>query len=206
MSGAGGSGVGGRGGSGAGGSAAGGSGAGGSGQGGNGGCMMELLGNGTFDSGNLGWTATSSVNTQMIYAAGSTALAGVPPASPSYAAVLGRNVANGQETLSQPITVPPGANTITIQGFFQIPLSPPPVCVACNSGVIEIVHNPDVINVKGWTNADGNGAWAAFGTTIDATPLRGLTVLFQMRTTATANTVLPFYFDSLSAKIDRCGP
>ena len=64
------------------------------------------FGIGTFDTGNVGWTVTSGINTQMIYAAGDPALGGVTPASPSYAAVLGRNLINGEETLAQPITVP----------------------------------------------------------------------------------------------------
>src|SRR5262249_10525452 len=103
-------------------------------------------------------------------------------------------------------TVASAANTITIQGFVQIPLSTTAVCTTCNSAVIEIVHNPDTIAVKSWTITDGTGAWMAFGTTIDATPLRGTTVLFQIRATATSTPVVPFYFDSLSAKVDRCGP
>lgn len=209
VNGAGGTGTGGRGagGSGAGGSGAGGSGAGGSGTGGGGGCTIELLNNGTFDSGNIGWTATSTAgSTVLIFKAGDAGLGGVTPSSPSYAAALGRTLMNGQETLSQPITVPSGANTITIQGFVQIPISTTVICPTCNTAVLEIVHNPDTVNVKSWSSTDGTGAWMAFGTTIDATPLRGTTVLFQMRAVATSTATLAFYFDSLSAKIDRCGP
>jgi len=208
--GAGGSGVGGM--VGTGGRGMGGSGFGGSSTGGNGGCAIELLANGTFDAGPAGWTVTSPVNTQMIYMTGDPALGGITAASPYYAALLGRNLAvppgsTGmvQETLAQPITVPSDAKTITVQGFFQSPLSTA-VCPTCNSAVIEVVHNPDVVNVKSWTTADGKGSWMAFGTTIDATPFRGTTVLFQLRATATSTTVVPFYFDSLSAKIDGCGP
>ena len=155
---------------------------------------------------------TSPTNTQMIYAAGNAALGGVTPSSPSYAALLGRNLAvpagstgQVQETLSQAITVPAAASTITVQGFFQGALLTT-TCLTCNSAVLEIVHSPDTVNVKSWTPANGTGSWVAFGTTLDATPFRGMTVLFQLRAIATSTAVVPFYFDSLSAKVDRCGP
>jgi cysteine-rich repeat protein len=204
--GAGGAGVGGMigtGGRGMGGSGVGGSSVGGSGAGG---CVIELLDNGTFDAGNVAWTVTSTVNTEMIYAAGNPALGGVTPASPSYTALLGRNLVNGEETLAEPISVPTAASTITIQGFFQIPLSTTTLCSMCSSAAIEIVHSPTNISVKSWTNNDGTSTWTAFGTTIDATPFRGATVLFQLHAIATTNIVVPFYFDSLSAKVDRCAP
>jgi cysteine-rich repeat protein len=209
--GAGGAGVGGI--IGTGGRAVGGSGAGGSGAGGNGGCAIELLTNGTFDAGPVAWTITSPINTQMIYMSGNAALGGVMAASPYYTALLGRNLVTNpgsttpvQETLAQPITVPSVANTITVQGFFQSPTSTTIACPTCSSAVIEIVHSPDIVNVTSWTGANGMGSWMAFGTTIDATPFRGMTVLFQLRAVATSTTVVPFYFDGLSAKVDRCGP
>jgi hypothetical protein len=149
----------------------------------------------------------------MIYMSGNAALGGITAASPSYTALLGRNLAvpagqTGmvQETLAQAITVPAAASTITVQGFVQSAMLTAIACPTCNTAVIEIVHNPDVVNVKTWTVADGKSSWIAFGTTIDATPFRGTTVLFQLRETATSTTVVPFYFDSLSAKVDRCGP
>jgi hypothetical protein len=111
-----------------------------------------------------------------------------------------------QETLAEAITVPSAANTITVQGFVQSAALTAIACPTCNSVVIEVVHSPDVVNVKSWTAADGKGSWTAFGTTIDATPFRGMTVLFQLRAIATSSTVVPFFFDSLSAKVDRCGP
>jgi len=216
INGTGGAGAGGRGaggssagGSGVGGNGAGGSGSGGIGAGGNGGCAVgvELLANGNFDSGNVGWTATSTAgSTTLIYKTGDAALGGVTPASPSYAAVLGHNLMNGQEILSQPITVPSAASTIVIQGFVQSPLPTTSVCVMCNSAVIEIVHSPDTVNLMSWSNTVGTGSWMAFGTTIDATLLRGATLLFQIRAVATTTTVEPFYFDSLSAKVASCGP
>ncbi len=197
-------GTGGAGGAGVGGSGAGGSSAGGTGAGG---CVVELLDNGSFDAGNVAWSYTSQVNnTQMIYAAGDPALGGVAPASGSYLALLGRNLVNGAETMAEPISVPAAANTITVQGFVQIPLGSATVCVMCSSAAIEIVHSPNTTSVKSWSNSDATGAWMAFGTTIDATPFRGLTVLFQLRALANSSTVVPFYFDSLSAKVDRCGP
>src|SRR5205823_12901010 len=123
--GAGGAGAGGTigtGGNGIGGSGIGGSGVGGA--GGNGGCAIELLNNGTFDAGPAGWTVTSPINTQMIYMTGNAALGGIPASSPYYTALMGRNLAvpagsTGmvQETLSQAITVPALASTITVQGF-----------------------------------------------------------------------------------------
>jgi hypothetical protein len=61
-------------------------------------------------------------------------------------------------------------------------------------------------SVKEWSVTDATGAWMAFGTTIDATPFRGLTVLFRLRAIATGTAVVPFYVDSLSAKVDRCEP
>ena len=212
--GAGGAGVGGiigAGGNGVGGAGAGGSGVGGG--GGNGGCAIELLTNGTFDAGPAGWTVTSPINTQMIYRSGDPALGGVTASSPYYTALLGRNLAVPvgstatmvQETLAEPITVPSAANTITIQGFVQSAMLTT-TCPACNSAVIEIVHSPDTVKVTSWNAGSGMGSWTAFGTTIDATPFRGTTVLFQLRAVATSTTVVPFYFDSLSAKVDRCGP
>jgi cysteine-rich repeat protein len=212
--GAGGAGAGGiigTGGNGIGGAGIGGSGVGGA--GGNGGCAIELLNNGNFDTGPVGWTVTSPINTQMIYMTGNAALGGIPASSPYYTALMGRNLAvpagaTGmvQETLTQAITVPAGASTITVQGFIQSAALTAIACPTCNTAVIEIVHSPDVVNVKSWTPANGMGSWVAFGTTIDATPFRGTNVLFQLRATATSNTVVPFYFDSLSAKVDRCGP
>jgi cysteine-rich repeat protein len=212
--GAGGAGAGGiigTGGNGIGGAGIGGSGVGGA--GGNGGCAIELLNNGTFDAGPLGWTVTSPINTQMIYMSGNAALGGITASSPYYTALMGRNLAvpagsTGmvQETLAQAITVPAAASTITVQGFVQSAALTAIACPTCNTAVIEIVHSPDVVNVKSWTPANGMGSWVAFGTTIDATPFRGTNVLFQLRATATSNTVVAFYFDSLSAKVDRCGP
>src|SRR5262249_27584612 len=155
--------------------------------GGSGGCAIELLTNGTFDAGPVGWTFSSPVNTQMIYMTGDPALGGVTPASPYYAALLGRNLVTNpgsttaaQETMAQPITVPPVANTITVQGFYQLPSATTVCTTTCNSATIEIVHSPDVVSVKTWTGADANAGkgWTAFGTTIDATPFRGTTVLF----------------------------
>jgi cysteine-rich repeat protein len=201
----------GTGGNGIGGAGVGGAGVGGA--GGNGGCAIELLNNGTFDAGPAGWTVTSPINTKMIYASGDPALGGITAASPSYAALMGRNLAvppgqTGmvQETLAEPITVPSAAQTITIQGFVQSAALTAIACPTCNSAVIEIVHSPDTVKVTSWTASDGIGSWKAFGTTIDATPFRGMTVLFQLRATATSTTVVPFFFDSLSAKVDRCGP
>jgi hypothetical protein len=55
-----------------------------------------------------------------------------------------------------------------------------------------------------WTGLVTNTAWTAFSTTVDAVPLRGATVTFRMRATANTTTVLPFYFDSLAFKADRC--
>ena len=212
--GAGGAGAGGiigTGGNGIGGAGLGGSGVGGA--GGNGGCAIELLTNGTFDAGPVGWTVTSPINTQMIYMTGNAALGGITASSPYYAALMGRNLAvpagydrNGAGDAGAGDYCPAVASTITVQGFVQSAALTAIACPTCNTAVIEIVHSPDVVNVKSWTPANGMGSWVAFGTTIDATPFRGTTVLFQLRATATSNTVVPFYFDSLSAKVDRCGP
>ena len=174
------------------------------GAGGAGGCSVDLLTNGTFDAGEVGWVVSSPINTRMIYLSGDSALGGFTPSSPYYLAFLGRNLTNGEETLSQSIHVPATANTLTMLGFFHVPVDPTNSCPTCSAGTIEIVQGTSITPVKAWTNQEGNTAWTAFSTTLDAVPLRNATVTFRLRAIRSSALVTPLYFDSLTLKADRC--
>ena len=190
---------GGAGGAGGGGGTGGGTGAGGAG----GGCSLELLTNGSFDAGEAAWTVGSTINAKLIYMGSDPAVGGFAPSSPPYLALLGRNLQSGEETLSQPIHVPAAAKTLTMQGFFHTALN---ACATCNTGAVEIIQGAAVVPVISWSGKDGNSGWQAFATTIDAVALRDTALTFRLRVAVSGGSILPFFFDSLSLKADRCAP
>jgi hypothetical protein len=176
----------------------------GAGAGGAGGaCSLELLTNGSFDAGEAGWAVGSTVNARLIYMGGDPALGGFAPASAPYLALLGRNVQTGQETLSQAIHLPAAAKTLTMQGSFHTGAS---TCATCNMGSVEIVLGSTVVPVIAWTGLDGKDGWQTFSANVDAVALRNAALTFRLRVTATAGSISPYFFDSLSLKVDRCAP
>jgi hypothetical protein len=120
--------------------------------------------------------------------------------------LLGRNLQNGEETLSQSIEVPATAGTLTMFGLFHLAGDPSAACRTCNVGAVEIVDGSNVIPVEGWTGLDDNGMWTAFTATVDAVPLRNATATFRLRATALNGSLTPLFFDSLALTADRCSP
>jgi cysteine-rich repeat protein len=171
-----------------------------------GGCSLDLLANGAFDAGDVGWTAVSAINQRLIYAAGDQALGGFAPSSPSYLALLGRNLLSGEETLSQSVRIPAAASTIMVVGLFHLSVNPATTCLTCNAGGVDLVEGATTIPVESWTGQDGNSGWTTFTKTVDAVPLRNTTATFRLRATATSGFVTPLFFDSLAVNVDRCGP
>jgi cysteine-rich repeat protein len=175
------------------------------GAGGLGACSTELLTNGTFDAGDVNWTFASPMNSHGIYLSGDPALNGVMFSSPYFLAMLGYGFIDGEETLSQLVYVPPAASRITVQGFVRITTDTSTlICVGCNPGAVEILQGRTVIPVMAWSNQDVNASWTAFATTVDATALRGSTVTFRMRASPNSAPPTRYYFDSMSARVDRC--
>jgi len=191
-----------------GGGVGGGGGRGGNGGGGTGGgaCSIELLANGNFDGMSSGWTANDPTGRPLIYDQTGLNSAQAPQAhSPPNLAWLGFDVDNSSITLSQSMTVPANAVTLTVSGFRQIRTdedNASPYDRANISLVNDTVRQD--LRPQPWSNQDRSSAWLSFNYSVDAAAFAGATVVFLIHVEMDDDVNTSFFFDSLSVVADVC--
>jgi len=205
--GTGGSATGGTGGSATGGSGAGGSATGGTGTGGIGGaagaaaCHVELLTNGSFEAGNVGWTA-SPTDRRLIYLFGEVDPTVVPPKESDYVAWLGYSVVSQTVTLSQTIHIPAGTTSITVSGsvYIQTDEDRTPY----DFGYVETTTSSQTDPEMSWSNSNAADVWVPFSVTRPQNGLAGQTATFRMRVVMDDAFNTSFFFDNLSFIANLC--
>ena len=168
-------------------------------------CTIELLTNGNFD-GTSGWTATDPTGRPLIYDQTGLSPAQAPQAhSAPNMAWLGFDVDTSTITLSQSLTVPANAVTLTISGFRQIRSdedNDSPYDRANISLVNDAVRQD--VRPQPWSNLDRSSAWLTFNYTFDAAPFAGATVTFLIHVEMDNDVNTSFFFDTLSVVADVC--
>ena len=197
----------GTGGAGTGGAATGGSGTGGSGAGGSGGaagagaCHLELLTNGNFEAGNVGWTA-SPTDRRLIYLFGEIDPTIVPPTQSDYIAWLGYNVVSQTVILSQTIQIPASTVSFTVSGsvYIQTDENQTPY----DFGYVETVGATRTDPEMSWSNANAGASWVPFSVTRPQNGLAGQAATFQLRVVMDDGSNTSFFFDNLSFVANLC--
>jgi cysteine-rich repeat protein len=168
-------------------------------------CAIELLTNGNFD-GTSGWTANDPTARPLIYDQTGLNPAQAPQAhSAPNMAWLGFDVDNSSITLSQSMTVPANALTLTVSGVRQIRTeedNASPYDTA-NISLVNDAARQD-LRPQPWSNQDRSSAWLNFTYTVDATAFAGATVVFLIHVEMDEDVSTSFFFDTLSVVADVC--
>jgi hypothetical protein len=190
------------GGSGTGGAATGGSATGGmGGAAGAGSCHVELLTNGSFETGSAGWTA-SPTDRRLVYLFGEIDPAVVPPAQSDYIAWLGYSVLSQTVILSQTIRIPANAISFTVSGsvYIQTDEDRTPY----DFGYVETVTSARTDPEMSWSNANAGDSWVPFSVTRPQNGLAGQSATFQLRVVMDDGVNTSFFFDNLSFVANLC--
>jgi cysteine-rich repeat protein len=179
----------------------------GGGMGGTGGgaCTIELLTNGNFD-GTSGWTASDPTARPLIYDQTGLDPAQAPQAhSAPNLAWLGYDVDSGTVTLSQSVTVPANAVTLTASGFRMI-RSDEDDNTAYDTANLMLQSDAMLraLRPQPWSNQDRSNAWLNFSYTTDATPFAGSTAIFVIHVEMDNDVNTSFFFDTLSVVANVC--
>jgi hypothetical protein len=188
-------------------SGTGGAGTGGAGTGGSGGaagagsCHVELLQNGDFEAGNVGWTASPS-DRRLIYLFGEVNPTVVPPTESDYIAWLGYDVVNQTVVLSQTIQIPASTVSITVSGsvYVQTDENGTPYDFGYVETVIPARTDPEM----SWSNANAGSGWVPFSVTRPQNGLAGQAATFRLRVVMDDAVNTSFFFDNLSFVANLC--
>lgn len=183
----------------------GGGGTGGGGGAGGGACSIELLSNGNFD-GASGWTASDPTGRPLIYDQTGLDPSLAPQAhSPPNMAWLGYNVVDAVVTLSQNLTVPANAVTLTVSGYRLIRTNED-TNQAYDRANLTLQNDATQQNLRPqpWSNLDSQNAWLSFSYPTDAAPFAGGTATFVISADMDNGVITSFFFDSLSVIADVC--
>ena len=184
-----------------------GAGRGGAGTGGRGGaagagsCHVELLTNGNFEAGNVGWTA-SPTDRRLIYLFGEVNPTVVPPTVSDYIAWLGYDVVSQTVILSQTIQIPASTISITVSGsvYIQTDEDRTPY----DFGYVETASAAGTDPEMSWSNANAGSSWIPFSVTRPQDGLAGQTATFRLRVVMDDGTNTSFFFDNLSFVANLC--
>jgi hypothetical protein len=166
-------------------------------------CMMELLTNGGFDSGNPPWMQVTDLR-PLIWNQMNTP---ITAQSPTRLAWLGEDAHGEEPALRQTVQIPPDAVQVNISGYYRITTDEGDC--DCDQAYVELERpGPDggVITTEllDWNNEDENSSWMPFSTFVNGAAIAGQSVTLQLHVVMDDGVNTSFYFDSLSVVADVC--
>ena len=165
---------------------------------------VQLLMNPAFDAGHLAWdemTLASSIITN------DSTLMTIKGQTPSFLAWLG-GYANAQDDLSQVVTVPAGATSITLSFYYAIS------SVETTQGAFDVMdvytYDPAASKYTSLATFNDNmatppGTWTRFSVTLPLS-LAGRPIKFGFQATTDMNKNTNFFIDSVSLDVIACTP
>jgi hypothetical protein len=164
---------------------------------------VQLLANPGFDSGRVAWVETTTSSSAII--TNDSALMTVKGQTPSYLAWLA-GYSNAQDDLSQVVTVPAGATSITLSFYYVIQTQ------EITSGArdrmdVYTYQSSGAVYTALATFTDDNpvATWTRFSTTLPAS-LAGRTFEIGFRATTDMAKTTNFFVDSVSLDVNVCTP
>jgi cysteine-rich repeat protein len=177
---------------------------GGSGGTGGGPCTVQLLVNGNFDLGQTGWTSVSAAGRLLIYNSAIVDPTIVPaPRSAPDLAWLGYNVVSETDSISQTITIPAGAVSLTVSGYYIVNTNED-TATKYDTAAVDLIggisHTALAIS-----NQNQNTDWTLFTTTYPLTPsTTATTETYQISVTMDDGVITSFFFDDMSVTANFC--
>jgi hypothetical protein len=164
-------------------------------------CHVELLTNGNFEAGNVGWTESPG-DRRLVYLFGEIDPAVVPPTQSDDVAWLGYNVVSQTVILSQTIHVPANTTSFTVSGsvYIQTDEDRTPY----DFGYVETAGAAGTDPAMSWSNASAGDSWVPFSVTRPQNGLAGQTATFRLRVVMDDGTNTSFFFDNLSFVANLC--
>jgi hypothetical protein len=165
---------------------------------------MQLLANPGFDAGRTVWVETTLLSSSAIIT-NDSALMSIRAQTPSYLSWLG-GYSNAQDDLSQMVTVPAGATSITLSFYYAISTQETTAGAADMLDIYTYDPALDKYTVLGTFNDNmPTPSWTRFSTSLPASMAgRTLKVGFKATTDMSKNT--NFFIDSVSLDVVACTP
>jgi hypothetical protein len=162
---------------------------------------MQLLMNPNFDAGHVGWSETTASASTVI--TNDSTLTTVKAQTPSYLAWLG-GYNNAQDDLSQVVTIPAGASSITLSFYYLIQT------MESSPAILDTmqVYTYDPASAKYTAVATFNdnmptSTWTRFSVTLPAS-LAGMTFELGFQATTDNTKYTNFFLDSVTLDVTAC--
>ena len=161
---------------------------------------VQLLDNPSFDDGDTVWTSQSSALTPIINLDDGTF--DVAAQSPGYFAWLG-GYNNADDVLSQTLTVPAAASSLTLSFYYQIITSESTSGSEFDTMDVTLVAPGQTYQLGHFSDNSAVGSWTRFSTVVPAT-LAGQTVTLRFEAVTDISFVTSFYVDTVSMQAVAC--
>src|SRR5262245_47424253 len=152
---------------------------------------VELMTNGNFDAGNVGWVQVTPFPEYPIITT-----EGVTPQSGAYLAWLG-GLFSVSEQLYETVAVPAGATGLVVQGYFWVATEE--VAGIYDTAALRLVSTGGAVleTLATWNNLSAVSSWTAFTCPV-AGNYAGQTVRLRFESTCDSSNNTNFFFDTIS--------